>query len=304
MIGALSARRRIVIVNEPVTPTFTAPATMTSTNTLSGSGTFSFQFNATKRTCTTNVTGSVGGSGASSFSYFSATDVIDPIDYEVMVTLGTNSGFSNISTAGGSATLGVWISLSSSPLYSFSCSDRRGGSRPITVAIRHKISTGVTASTNITMNQGSDAVTPSFSGVGGTTSIIRTTTNTYLGVYIDSATSANAGQIRTYKNTTLEAQTGWTFSTGSIPESEYEVSTIVSLVTPAGGLITFRGGFGSWGDISGGRATPPAYNSGQGVFWSRLGTEPAATGRITLYMRHKLDPNTTFALQTFDFATS
>ena len=304
MIGTTNALRRIVTVNLPVVPTFTAPATMTSINTLSGSGTFSFQFNSNKRTCTTSTTGSVSWSGSSSFTYFGASDPIDPSDYEVMVTLGTNAGFSNITTAGGSATLGVWIALSSSPLYSFSCSDRRGGSRPITVAIRHKISTGTTASTNITMNQGSDAVTPTFSGVGGTTSIIRTTTNTYLGVYIDSATSANNGQIRTYKGTTLETQTGWTFSTGSIPEDEYEVSTVISSVTPAGGLITLTGGFGSWGNISGARVTSPAYNSGQGVFLSRLGTEPAATGRITLRIRHKLDPQSTFALQTFDFATT
>lgn len=302
MIGVTNALRRIVTVNLPVVPTFTAPATMTSLNTLSGSGTFSFQFNSNKRTCTTSVTGSVGGSGSSSFTYFGASDPIDPSDYEVMVTLGTNAGFSNITTAGGSATLGVWISLSSSPLYSFSCSDRRGGSRPITVAIRHKVSTGVTASTIISMNQGSDAVTPTFSGVGGTTSIIRTTTNTYLGVYIDSASSANAGQIRTYKNTTLETFTGWTFSTGSIPESEYEVATTVSMVTPAGGLITFRGGFATYSDLS--TRQPPAYDSGVGVFWSRLGTEPAATGRITLYMRHKLDPNTTFASQVFNFSTT
>lgn len=304
MIGASYNLQRIVTVNAPVTPTFTAPATMTSWNTLGGSGGFTFQFNATKRTCTTSVTGSVNGSGSSSFTYFGASDLVDPADYEVMVTLGSNSGFSNIATAGGSATLGVWITLSTSPLYSFSCSDRRGGSRPITVAIRHKVSAGVTASTIISMNQGSDAVTPTFSGVGGTTSIIRTTTNTYLGVYIDSATSANAGQIRTYKNTTLETQTGWTFSTGSIPEDEYETATVVSLVTPAGGLITLNGGFGSYGGVSGTRVTPPAYNSGQGVFWSRLGAEPAATGRITLYMRHKLDPNTTLASQVFNFSTS
>lgn len=304
MIGVSYNLQRIVTVNAPVTPTFTAPATMTSTNTLGGSGTFSFQFNSNKRTCTTNVTGSVWGSGASSFTYFGASDLVDPADYEVMVTLGTNVGFSNITTAGGSATLGVWAPLSSSPLYSFSCSDRRGGGRPITVAIRHKVNTGVTASTSITMNQGSDAVTPTFSGIGGTTSIVRTTTDTYLGVYIDAATSANAGQIRTYKNTTVETFTNWSFNTGSIPETEYEVATVVSSVTPSGGLITLTGGFGSWVDLSSYRSTTAAYNSGVGSFWSRLGTEPPATGRITLYIRHKLDPIPTFALQAFDFSTS
>lgn len=303
MIGVTNALRRIVTVNLPVVPTFTAPATMTSSNTLSGSGTFSFQFNSNNRTCTTSVTGSVAGSGSSSFTYFGASDPIDPSDYEVMVTLGTNAGFSDITTAGGSATLGVWISLSSSPLYSFSCSDRRGGSRPITVAIRHKISTGVTASTSITMNQTSDAVSPSFSGIGGTTSVTRTTTNTYLGVFLDSASSANAGQIRTYKTTTLFTQTGWTFSTGAIPESEYEVATSATLVTPSGGLITFNGGFGAYSDISTQRAKSPAYNSGYGTFWSRLGTEPAATGRMTMVIRHKLDTNKN-AVANFDFSTS
>lgn len=303
MIGRSGIMLRTVTVNEPVTPTFTAPATMTSTNTLSGSGTFSFQFNSNKRTCTTSVTGSVSGSGSSSFTYFGASDLVNASDYEVMVTLGTNVGFSNITTAGGSATLGVWITLSTSPLYSFSCSDRRGGSRPITVAIRHKVSTGTTDSTNITMNQTSDAVSPSFSGIGGTTSVVRTTTDTYLGVYIDSATSANAGQIRIYKSTTLFSQTGWTFSTGAIPESEYEVSTASTLVTPPGGLITLSGGAGAFGDISGARATAPAYNSGQGTFWSRLGTEPAATGRMVMVIRHKLDPNKN-AVANFDFSTS
>jgi hypothetical protein len=303
MIGVTNALRRIVTVNLPVVPTFTAPATMTSSNTLGGSGTFSFQFNSNERTCTTSVTGSVSGSGSSSFTYFGAGDPIDPSDYEVMVTLGTSVGFSNITTAGGSATLGVWISLSSSPLYSFSCSDRRGGSRPITVAIRHKVSTGTTASTNITMNQTSNAVSPSFSGIGGTTSVIRTTTDTYLGVFLDSASSANAGQIRTYKSTTLFTQTGWSFSTGAIPESEYEVSTAATLVTPSGGLITFNGGAGTYSDISTERAKSPAYNSGYGTFWSRLGTEPAATGRMTIVIRHKLDP-TKNAVANFDFSAS
>lgn len=303
MIGVTNALRRIVTVNLPVVPTFSAPATMTSINTLGGSGTFSFQFNSNKRTCTTNTTGSVNWSGASSFTYFNSTDAVDPSDYEVMVTLGTATGFSNIGRLSGAA-LGVWVSLSSSPLYTFSCSDRRGGTRPITVAIRHKVSTAVTASTSITMNQGSNAVTPTFSGVGGTTSVIRTVTDTYLGVYIDTATSANAGQIRTYNGTTLNTQTGWTFSTGSIPESEYEISTVVSAVTPSGGLITFTGGFGSWSDLSSYRSTTAAYNSGVGSFWSRLGTEPPATGRITLLIRHKLDPIPTFALKAFDFSTS
>ncbi len=303
MIGRSGIMLRTVTINEPVTPTFTAPATMTSTNTLSGSGTFSFQFNSNKRTCTTNVTGSVLGSGSSSFTYFGASDLVNADDYEVMVTLGTNTGFSNIATAGGSATLGVWITLSTSPLYSFSCSDRRGGTRPITVAIRHKVDTGETASTSITMNQTSDAVTPSFSGIGGTTSVIRTTTDTYLGVFLDSASSANAGQIRTYKSTTLFTQTGWSFSTGAIPESEYEVSTAATLVTPSGGLITFNGGAGTYSDISTERAKSPAYNSGYGTFWSRLGTEPAATGRMTMVIRHKLDPNKN-AVANFDFSAS
>lgn len=289
MIGVSYNLQRIVTVNAPVTPTFTAPATMTSSNTLSGSGVFSFQFNSNKRTCTTSTAGSVSGSGSSSFAYFGASDLVDPNDYEVMVTLGTNIGFSNITTAGGSVTLGVWISLGSSPLYTFSCSDRRGGERPITVAIRHKASTGTTASTSITMHQTSDAVTPTFSGISGTTTLIRTTTDSYLGIYIDAATAANAGQMRTYKSTALYTQTGFTFSTGSVPESEYEVSTAVAAVSPSGGLITFSGGSGAFVDVSTKRSQPAAYNSGVGAFWSRLGTEPAATGQLWLTVRHKLD---------------
>ena len=289
MIGVTNALRRIVTVNLPVVPTYTAPATMTSSNNLAGSGTFSFQFNSDRRTCTTSTTGAVSSSGVSSFTYFSAGVPIEPSDYEVMVTLGTNVGFSNITTAGGSATLGVWISLSSSPLYSFSCSARRGGSRPITVAIRHKISTGTTASTIITMNQTSDAVTPTFSGISGTTTLTRTTTDSYLGIYIDAANSANTGQLRTYKSTTLYTQTGFTFSTGAVPESEYEVSTVSSNVTPSGTLINQVGGVGTYTDVSTRRAASAAYNSGVGVFWSRLGTDPAATGTYVLRIRHKLD---------------
>lgn len=302
MIGALSARRRTGIANSPVTPTFTAPATMTSTNTLSGSGTFSFQFNSNKRTCTTNVTGSVSGSGASSFTYFSASDVIDPADYEVMVTLGSNSGFSNIATAGGSATLGVWITLSTSPLYSFSCSDRRGGSRPITVAIRHKVSTGTTASTNITMNQTSDAVSPTWGGSSGATTVIRTTTDSFLGIYIDSATAANAGQLRVYKNTTLFSQTGVTFSTGSIPESEYEVSAVCFVPTPSDGFL-ISDTFGAYYDVATLRAITPAWNSSTARYWSRLGTEPAATGKILVSVRHKFD-NSKQDSRIFDFSAS
>lgn len=298
MIGALSARRRIVIVNEPVTPTFTAPATMTSTNTLSGSGTFSFQFNSNKRTCTTNVTGSVLGSGSSSFTYFGASDLVDPADYEVMVTLGTNTDFSNIATAGGSATLGVWITLSTSPLYSFSCSDRRGGSRPITVAIRHKISTGVTASTSITMNQSSDAVQPTFSGISGTTTLTRTTASSYLGIYIDSETSANAGRIRTYKNTTVDTNIGFTFSTGSVPESEYEFRYDQVSVTP-GGSLSFGGtAAGSFVDISTGRAASPSSSSGGYYFANNV--VAAGVGVMRLTIRHKLDPyKTTSVDKTF-----
>ena len=60
----------------------------------------------------------MGSSGASSFTYFNSTDAIDPLDYEVMVTLGTATGFSNIGWLSGTA-LGVWASLSSSPFIHF-----------------------------------------------------------------------------------------------------------------------------------------------------------------------------------------
>lgn len=285
MIGVSYNLQRIVTVNAPVTPTFTAPATMASTNTLGGSGTFSFQFNSNKRTCTTNVTGSVGGSGASSFTYFGASDLVDPADYEVMVTLGSSVGNSNITTAGGSATLGVWISLSSSPLYSFSCSDRRGGERPITVAIRHKVNTGVTASTSITMDQSSDAVTPTFSGIGGSLTLTRTTTNSYLGIYINSASSANAGRFRTYKETTVDSDIGFTFSTGSIPESEYEYISSSLSITPSGSLA-FSGG--SYTDISTARASAPS-NSGGGALYFANDVMAAGVGVMRFTIRHKLD---------------
>jgi hypothetical protein len=285
MIGVSYNLQRIVTVNAPVTPTFTAPATMASINTLGGSGTFSFQFNSNKRTCTTNVAGSVSGSGASSFTYFGASDLVDPSDYEVMVTLGSNSGNSDITTAGGSATLGVWISLSSSPLYSFSCSDRRGGNRPITVAIRHKVNTGVTASTSITMNQSSDAVDPTFSSVGGSLTLTRTTANSYLGIYINSASSANAGRFRTYKETTIDSDIGFTFSTGSIPESEYEYIASSLTVTPSGSL-SFSGG--SYVDISTARASAPS-NSGGGALYFANNVMPAGVGVMRFTIRHKLD---------------
>lgn len=288
MIGASYNLQRIVTVNAPVTPTFTAPATMTSTNTLSGSGAFSFQFNSNKRTCSTSTTGSVSGSGASSFTYFGASDLVDPSDYEVMVTLGTNVGFSNITTAGGSATLGVWISLDTSPLYSFSCSDRRGGERPITVAIRHKVNTGVTASTSITMNQGSDAVVPTFSGIGGTMTLTRTTTNSYLGVFIDSESSSNAGRFRTYKNTTVDSNVGFTFSTGSIPESEYEYTSTNLSITPSGSL-SYSGSDGTYNDISIARLNSPSSSSGQTYFANDV--MAAGVGVMRISIRHKLDPS-------------
>lgn len=287
MIGRSGIMLRTVTVNEPVTPTFTAPATMTSTNTLSGSGTFSFQFNSNKRTCTTSGTGSVSGSGSSSFTYFGASDLVDPADYEVMVTLGTNVGFSNIATAGGSATLGVWISLDTSPLYSFSCSDRRGGSRPITVAIRHKVSTGVTASTSITMNQTSDAVTPSFSSFSGTTTLTRTTTNSYLGLYIDNGSSANEGRIRTYKDTTIDVNIGFTFGTGSIPESEYEFQFSYGSITPGGSLSFGGSATANFVDVSTGRAW--AASSSTGGFFFANNVVAAGVGTLYIEIRHKLD---------------
>lgn len=297
MIGVSYNLQRIVTVNAPITPTFTAPATMTSTNTLGGSGTFSFQFNSNKRTCTTSVTGSVSGSGASSFTYFGAIDLVDPADYEVMVTLGTNVGFSDISAAGGSATLGVWLSLSTSPLYSFSCNDRRGGSRPITVDIRHKVTTAVTASTSITMNQTSDAITPSFGGISGTVTLTRTTTNSYLGLYIDSESSANAGRIRTYKSTTIDTNNGFTFSTGSIPESEYEYKFDSVSITPSGAMSASN--TGSWVDVSTGRSASPSSSSG-GYFFA-LNSNPAGVAVMRVTIRHKLDQaKTQFANQTFE----
>lgn len=287
MIGASYNLQRIVTVNAPITPTFTAPSTMTSTNTLSGSGTFSFQFNSNKRTCTTSVTGSVGGSGSSSFTYFGASDLVNADDYEVMVTLGTNVGFSNITTAGGSATLGVWITLSTSPLYSFSCSDRRGGSRPITVAIRHKVSTGVTASTSITMNQTSDAVAPSFSGLTGTTTLTRTTTNSYLGLYIDNGSSANAGRIRAYKDATVDSNTGFTFSTGAVPESEYEFKFDSDSITPGGSMSVGGTAVGSFVDVSAGRILVASSGTGGSYFATNVMAAGVGVMRITI--RHKLD---------------
>lgn len=288
MIGAMSARRRIQIVNAPVTPTFSAPSAMLSTNTLSGSGSFQFQFNATKRTCSTASAGSVSGSGASSFQYFNASDLIDPLDYEVMVTLGTASTNSNITTGGGSATLGVWHTLSTSPLFIFSCSDRRGGTRPVNIEIRHRVDNGVTATTAITLTQSSDAVTPSFTGFGGTTTLTRTTTNSYLGIYIDSESGANAGRIRTYKDATVDANTGFTFNTGSIPESEYEFQFSGLSITP-GGSMTGPGGIavGSYLAVSTARGNSPTSSSG-GRF-SALDSNPAGVGVMRMTMRHKLD---------------
>ena len=84
----------------------------------------------------------------------------------------------------------------------------------------------------------------------------------------------------TYNGTTLNTQTGWTFSTGSIPESEYEISTIVSAVTPSGGLITLTGGLGL------GLICLPTDQLQQLtiavlVLLVSTCTEPPATGRIT-----------------------
>jgi len=151
------------------------------------------------------------------------------------------------------------------------------------------------------MNQSSDAVAPTFSGVGGTTSITRSTTDTFLGLYIDAATSANAAQIRTYKNTTLFTQTGFTFSTGSVPESEYEVNTTSTGISPAGGMIDQTKS--TYVDLSTYRANAAAWNSDVGRFQSRLGTEPAAVGTITLRIRHKLDQSK-IGVQSFQFQTT
>lgn len=292
MIGALSARRKIVVVNAPVTPTFTAPAAMTSVNSNVGSGEFTFQFNSNKRTCATNTTGSVAGSGASSFTYFGASDLVNASDYEVMVTLGTNAGFSNITTAGGSATLGIWISLDASPLYRFSCSGRRGGSRPITVAIRHKISTGVTASTVITMTQSSDAVVPSLFGLNGTTLAVRTVTDVVLGIYVDSASPVNIGAKRVYKSGVIDTSADFGFATSPMPESEYEIRCVVGSISPSGSLV-FSGG--SWVDIGSARSSSPPGTVGS------FSSITAGIGTMTITVRHKLDnAKAASASQTFE----
>jgi hypothetical protein len=302
VIGRSGIMLRTVTVNAPVTPTFSGASGASSTNTLGGLGSFEFQFNATKRTANVASVSNSGAPSNTTINYFTASDLVDANDYEVMVTMGSSTGHSNIALAGGSASLSTWYTLSASPLFKFALSGRRGGTQPITIAIRHKVSTGVTASTVFTMTQSSDAVSPVFSGIGGTTSVIRTSTDTFLGIYIDAATSANAGQIRTYKNTTLFTQTGFTFSTGAIPESEYEMSTSSTLITPGGGLIDATTS-GTYGDVSTYRALAAAWNSSIGRFWSRLGTEPPATGRILLNMRHKLDENK-FAQAQFNFSTT
>lgn len=292
MIGALSARRKIIVVNAPVTPTFTAPSTMSSTNSNVGAGEFQFQFNSNRRTCATNSTGSVSGSGASSFTYFGASDLVNASDYEVMVTLGTNVGFSNIATAGGSATLGIWISLDTSPLYRFSCSGRRGGSRPITVSIRHKVSTGVTASTVITMIQSSNAAVPFLSGLGGTTLAVRTVTDVDLGVYVDNLQNVNVGALRVYKNGVLNSSAEFVFSTSTIPESEYEIRCVSGAISP-GGSLAFSGG--SWVDIGSARSSSPP--NGVGVYDSIT----AGSGTMTITVRHKLDTDkSASATQTFE----
>lgn len=287
MIGVTHAALRTAIVNDPVTPAFTNTGNRTSTNTLGGSGVFQFSFNATKLTCGVNVTGSVSGSGSSSIQYFPAGSLVDPADYEVQCTLGSNVGFSNISAAGGSATLGVWHALSNSPVFTFNCSDRRGGSRVLTITIRHRINTAVTASANVTLDQSSDAVAPSFSGLSGTTTLTRTTTNSYLGLYIDSESSANAGRIRTYKEATVDVNIGFTFSTGSIPESEYEVQYTQISVTPSGAMSIGGSGVAGFVDISARRIVSPSAGSG-GAFLALSGN-PAGTGVMRITIRHKLD---------------
>lgn len=289
MIGVTHAALRTAIVNDPVTPVFTSPATMASTNGSAGSGLFSFQFNATKRSCSTNVTGSVSGSGASSFAYFPANALIDPIDYEVRVNLGTNVGNSNIAAAGGSATLNVWHTLASSPLFTFSCSERRGGSRPITVDIRHKVNTAVTASTTITLNQSSDAVVPTFSGLTGTVTLTKQVeTTAYLGLYIDSDSVANAGRLRTYRGEDLIGTTGWSFNTGSIPETEYEFVVSGFGITPSNamGFIPVAGN-GVWVGIASRRSVPASNTSG--ARFTAIYSVPAGVGTMFLRIRHKLD---------------
>lgn len=287
MIGVTHTALRTAIVNDPVTPVFTNTGNRTSTNTLGGNGSFQFSFNATKLTCGVNATGSVSGSGASSIQYFTTGSLIDPVDYEVQCTLGTNSGFSNIAAAGGSATLGVWHTLSTSPVFTLECSDRRGGSSPFNITIRHRVNTAVTATVAVTLVQSSDAVTPSFSGLSGTTTLTKSTADSYLGLYIDSDSSANAGRIRTYKNTTIDTNIGFTFSTGSIPESEYEFRFDSLSITP-GGSLSFGGtAAGSYVDVSVGRSTSPSSGSG-GRYYAALAAA-AGVGVMRITVRHKLD---------------
>ena len=237
----------------------------------------------------------------SSGTYFGASDVVNASDYEVMLTLGTASTNSNIALASGSASLGVWISLDSSPSYKFSCSDRRGGTRPITITIRHKVDTGVSGSTTQTLTQTSNAVTPTFSGIGGTLTLNRGGVNGYLGTYIDATTSAGNGQFRSYKGATLDSRTGFTFNLDGLSESEYELQYTAGTISPSNAMTIGGNAYLFFVPLNFMREIAEDRDNSGARFEALTGC-PAGTGIMNIVIRHKLD-NAKIASVTKTFQT-
>lgn len=270
----------------PLPPSLPAAAVLVGSNNTAGSGTYSMAFNTTSKTATFSSSSSLGSPQSFTVTYFGA-GTVTPSEYEIRaeVTSGPTTG-SNIALAGGSAALNTWITLSTSPSFNFTASGRRSGIVQVSITIRHKIQTSYTSTRAYTLQQQSDAVTPSFGGGFGnqiTLSVFGGETFV-MGFYVDTLSSPGEWMLRSYRNGTyIQGLTG-TVSFGGISESEYDISIVSAATSTA---MPFLWGSFVYGNAGTRRAVTASATSGP--YYAGDGTTGAGSALMVLRFKHVTD---------------
>lgn len=242
-------------------------------------------FNVTSKTATFSSSSSLGTPQSFTVTYFGAGVTVDPSEYEIRaeITAGPTTG-SNIALAGGSAALNTWITLSASPSFNFTCSGRRSGYVDVSITIRHKLQTTYSSTGRGSLEQQSDAVTPSFSGTTSLSVSYLSSESGELGVYFDAGSSANQFQCRGYREGVNVLNNTLSFSTGGISESEYEIYQIETSSNNAG--MTYNAGVGT-GNIGTLRGNGASASSGS--YFTVNAVSGSHSGFIRVYIRHITD---------------
>lgn len=276
----------VVAANLPIFPSLPAAATLVCSNNTAGSGTYSMAFNVTSKTATFSSSSSLGSPQNFTVTYFGA-GTVDPSEYEIRAEIasGPTTG-ANIALAGGSAALNTWISLNTSPVFSFTCSGRRSGFVLLSITIRHKIQTTYASTRAYSLEQQSDAVTPTFSGTTSLSISYLAPETGVMGVYFDAGSSANQFQCRGYREGSLILTNTLSFNIGGISESEYEIYLLETSNDNAG--MTYNTGLGT-GNIGSRRGNSPTSTSGS--YWTVNAVAGSYSGFIRVYIRHITDLN-------------